>query len=568
MPQIRKTNNSRTACPAWRNMKKRISKQVICGLLLAFACAVSAGCGNGGKMDTPTPDMQASSAPETPTQDASPTDSADPDATPTKTPSSTPTPTPDIFAGIAKKDIKAGVSVHDPSIFVDNGTYYIYGSHMANAKSTDLRTWKYCGNGYSSTNRMFVNLFDKSIGIFDYAGDKGNNQYAVWAPHVIYNRAMGKYCMYMCTSSTYIKSSLCFATSDSPEGPFKWEANILYSGFTKLDIDKTDVLDVVSEEYAKKTYLKSGGAYENMKWPNCIDPTVFYDEDGRMWMVYGSWSGGIFLLEIDEQTGLPIHPGTDAENEVDAYFGRRLLGGMHTSIEGPYIEYNPENGYYYLFVSYGGLERTGGYQMRVFRAEKVTGPYVDMNGERPVMASHTKYGLKLSGNYLLPGIKTAYMATGGQSSFKDTDGKYYLCFHTRFDNKTEYHEPRVQQYFFNKEGWPVLAPYCTSGETLDKNGIEKSKLTGTYYFVTQKLAIGSTIEKPVLIELKEDGTVTGEKTEGTWTGGEGTCYMTITYDNTVYSGVFVRMKDQAGTDVICFTAAGDNKGAWGVHYEK
>ncbi len=30
-----------------------------------------------------------------------------------------------------------------------------------------------------------------------------------------------------------------------------------------------------------------------------------------MWMVYGSWSGGIFLLEIDEKTGLVIHPKED-----------------------------------------------------------------------------------------------------------------------------------------------------------------------------------------------------------------------------------------------------------------
>ena len=40
----------------------------------------------------------------------------------------------------------------------------------------------------------------------------------------------------------------------------------------------------------------------------------FYDKDGRMWMVYGSWSGGIFLIEIDEETGYPIYPEADEEN--------------------------------------------------------------------------------------------------------------------------------------------------------------------------------------------------------------------------------------------------------------
>ena len=32
-------------------------------------------------------------------------------------------------------------------------------------------------------------------------------------------------------------------------------------------------------------------------------------------------------LEIDEQTGLVIHPEADPENNVDAYFGKKLFGG-------------------------------------------------------------------------------------------------------------------------------------------------------------------------------------------------------------------------------------------------
>ena len=82
---------------------------------------------------------------------------------------------------------------------------------------------------------------------------------------------------------------------------------------------------------------------------NCIDPDVFYDEDGRMWMVYGSWSGGIFLIEIDEETGYPIYPEADEENHVDSYYGKKLLGGYHNSIEGPHIMYDETSGYYYLF---------------------------------------------------------------------------------------------------------------------------------------------------------------------------------------------------------------------------
>lgn len=73
-------------------------------------------------------------------------------------------------------------------------------------------------------------------------------------------------------------------------------------------------------------------------------------------MVYGSWSGGIFLIEIDEETGYPIYPEADEENHVDSYYGKKLLGGYHNSIEGPHIMYDETSGYYYLFLSYGNLQ--------------------------------------------------------------------------------------------------------------------------------------------------------------------------------------------------------------------
>ena len=87
--------------------------------------------------------------------------------------------------------------------------------------------------------------------------------------------------------------------------------------------------------------------FMNVSRMNIMDPDVFYDEDGRMWMVYGSWSGGIFMIEIDEDTGYPIYPEADEENHVDSYYGKKLLGGYHNSIEGPHIMYDETSGYYY-----------------------------------------------------------------------------------------------------------------------------------------------------------------------------------------------------------------------------
>lgn len=108
-----------------------------------------------------------------------------------------------------------------------------------------------------------------------------------------------------------------------------------------------------------------------------------------MWMVYGSWSGGIFLLQLDEKTGKVIHPAADADRNADAGFGKRLIGGGHKSIEGPYILYDPDSDYYYLYVSYGSLTREGGYQIRVFRSKTVNGDYTDMKGQSPQLEAAT-----------------------------------------------------------------------------------------------------------------------------------------------------------------------------------
>lgn len=476
------------------------------------------------------------------------------------------------YDGIKTASIRAGVSVHDPSILKADGTYYIFGSHMSGASSTDLRTWTSIGNGYTPGNPIYDNLFATEH-VFDYAGsnvsviptDDGGRH--VWAPDVIYNEKQGLYYMYFCTSSTWNASNLCYATSEKPEGPYTWKGALVYSGFTSETLANTDVTDYVTQEYALANYVTPKNEYNFEEYPNAIDPTIFYDGEGRMWMVYGSWSGGIFLLEIDESTGLVIHPEADPENNVDAYFGKKLIGGGHKSIEGPYILYDEESGYYYLFVSYGALTSKGGYQIRVFRSETVDGQYVDMSGQYPEKGlNHTYYGLKLSGNYFLPSLTKAYMATGHNSAFIDDDGKMYIVYHTRFDDGQEYHEPRVHQFLLNEEGWPCMFPYATDGETVSSDGYDKTEVVGEYYMINQGMNVDAQIAEPVKIVLSKRGNVYGDGITGTWEMKDGSYYMSITMDDVTYSGVFCEMNDEAGTHVMTFSAVGNNKGIWGVKY--
>ena len=467
-------------------------------------------------------------------------------------------------------DVTSGASVHDPSVLRVGDTYYIYGSHMTAAKSTDLKSWQQIADGYHAENPVYGAVYDRYEEAFAWSGaptsfnptdDAATGGEHVWAADVIYNREMGKYVMYYCTPSTYYISNICYATSDSPEGPFQWQGALIYSGFALSNMERTNVLDVVSREYAEQTYLR-GPIYNQKKWPNAIDPSVFYDQEGRMWMVYGSWSGGIFILEIDPYTGQVIHPEADAENRVDPYFGKWLCGGEHKSIEAPYILY--AEGYYYLFVSYGSLVRNGGYQIRVYRSTSPDGPYGDMNGAVPDGVTHANFGLKLSGNYDLPSLPVAYMATGHNSALVDTDGKYYVVHHTRFDSGTEYHSPRAHQFLINREGWPCLLPYQTQGETVSETGYDMAEVVGRYYLVRQDTTVTGKIPPITVAYLLGDGKVYLENGEGSWSMQADTYYMSITLDGEVFQGVFCRMPDEAGNACMVFSAVGGNESLWGV----
>lgn len=537
---------------------------MVCGLavLLAFelmACGASQDTGTSGSAEAGTEQEDTASEEEEGTQMG--TIPADLDFTVS-------------YDGIATAKIEAGVSVHDPSIVKVDGKYYIFGSHMSTAVSEDLRTWTSLGDGYKVKDQIYYELMANKDA-FAYAGSKNSviptddRAWHVWAPDVIYNEETGLYYLYFCTSSTWNASNLCYATSENIDGPYEWKGALIYSGFTAQTLDDTDVAEYVDRDTAKDRYIKKSNEYNFNKYPNAIDPTVLYDGDGRLWMVYGSWSGGMYLLELDKSTGEVIHPQEDEANRVDPYFGKRLLGGNHSSIEGPYILYDEESGYYYLFVSYGGLAREGGYQIRVFRSETIDGDYVDMNGEYPMDTNnpeHYPYGLKLSGNYFLPSLEMAYMATGHNSAFVDDDGKKYIVNHTRFDNKTEEHEPRVHQFIVNEEGWPCMLPYATDGETVSESGYSMADVAGRYYVIDQGTAIDAEIAQPFILYLDESGKVYGDGVEGSWEMKDNTCYMKVSYQGTDYSGVFCQMNDEAGTQVMTFSAVGNNESVWGVKY--
>ena len=447
--------------------------------------------------------------------------------------------------------------VHDPAIYLDkDGTYYIFGSHMAAATSKDLRKWDQYSNFVSPENPLFEGLFDKKEA-FAFTGKFGDGNYAVWAPDVSYNPYLKKYVMYFCTTASYMKSTLCMATADEAKGPYRFQARLMSSGFDRETVKLTDLYDVLGEDADLSVYLHENGEYNNLKWPNCIDPNTFHDEDGRFWMVYGSWSGGIFLIELDEHTGLPIHPATDREKDIDAYYGYKLMGGGHKSIEGPYIFYDKVSGYYYLFVSFGWLEREGGYQIRLFRARKPQGPYLDQEGRNVYFEEdHAPFGLKLMGNYDFPSLEMAYRAPGHNSAFEDTDGKLYVVYHQRFDMQWEIHEPRVHELFRTADGWLTASPFATVKEEQKDKRYTAEEIEGTYYVLDHERDIDKVIHTPRERVFGTD--ITFETREH--------AQIRFTVDGRSFEGVVIEMVDEAENPVLCISGVGENRSIWAVRY--
>ncbi|RKL68346.1 glycoside hydrolase family 43 [Salipaludibacillus neizhouensis] len=443
-------------------------------------------------------------------------------------------------------------SVHDPSVIRVDETFYVFGSHLAAAKTNDLMNWEQISSNVSEENPLFENVFEELEEAFEWA-----NSDTLWAADVRQLEDGKFYMYYNACQGDAPRSALGIAVADDIEGPYEDLGIFLKSGM--WDEESPD-----------------GTIYDATVHPNAIDPETFFDKDGNLWMVYGSYSGGIFVLEMDPETGFPL---------PNQGYGDHLMGGNHSRIEASYIEYNAETDFYYLYVTYGGLDAVGGYNMRVARSENPDGPYYDAEGNAmsEVMGepdtifddrSIEPYGVKQMGNFLFTrelgesgtGSGTGYVSPGHNSIYTDEDtGDMFMFFHARFPETGEMHEIRVHQMFMNKEGWPVVAPYRYAEEKLDK--LNRKDLIGDYKFINHGKEISADIKESVTVSLDKNNKITGEVT-GRWKKtGHNSAELTI--DDSVYHGVFLRQWDPTSESYVMTFTASSNEGVtiWGSQME-
>lgn len=212
-----------------------------------------------------------------------------------------------------------------------------------------------------------------------------------------------------------IRHILASATSHSPMGPWKQRGSVV----------KTDTSNAM----------------------NALDPTVAKDPtNGTQWLIYGSFFSGIYCLQLNPRTGLPMHPGDHGKCIA------RRANGKTNIIEAPEVIYNPKLKKYFLFVSYGPLFTH--YNVRVGRSNNPYGPYYDYFGHNMV---------KPENNYPVLTYAYRFRHQPGWSGVSgcgvlDDNGHFYMFHQGRLAPSNLMMDLMVRKIFWTPGGWPVVSP--------------------------------------------------------------------------------------------------------------
>ncbi|WP_239615976.1 arabinan endo-1,5-alpha-L-arabinosidase [Cohnella mopanensis] len=376
-------------------------------------------------------------------------------------------------------------NAHDPSIIKVGDTYYVFSTDIKAAgtprpgimvrKSKDLIQWDWVGYALKGGIPLAASSWTKATNL--------------WAPDIA--KLGEKYYLYYSASEFGTNRSIIgVATSSSIEGPW------------------TDEGEVVRTQQSDA--------------PNAIDPNIAIDADGRPWMAYGSFFGGIYVAPLDPATG----------KFKDEGFGKQIASRSHQTeegaLEGPYIIYEPKFKKYYLFVSYDSL--FADYNVRVGRSDSIEGPYVDRNGHEMNDSSYEpqyEIGNKVLGDYSFS-EGDGWVAPGHNSILQDGD-RSFMIHHARGQSKTSWAYLHVRQMIWTEDGWPVVSPERYAGETIQ--AIPESSIPGEWERIYQAKDVNGRVQgKP--LSLSWDGAAEGEPGTGKWKlKGEHTLEVTWSLDN-------------------------------------
>ena len=283
--------------------------------------------------------------------------------------------------------------------------YYMFGTGLTVYHSDDAHVWKAVGDdkgrcGYQNHQLFGSDYITALAGPLGWTKSSPENKpgagYLVWAPHVMYNTTINKWCFYGSTSAWgALQSEIFMGTSDNITGPY------------------TDI-----------TTIARSVSTENKV--NAIDPATFYSPDGTLYMVYGSYQTGIAIKKLNADgtcIGGESKYIADLNSSLDDG-GAKLITTVDGigSGEGPFVKY--QNGYYYLYVAYGG--NGWNYTTRVFRSKNPEGPYAGINGveaDSTLNNEERMRGNQFMSSYLIQGNSWINSGTAHNSLFNAQNDK-------------------------------------------------------------------------------------------------------------------------------------------------
>lgn len=289
--------------------------------------------------------------------------------------------------------------IHDPVMAKDGDTYYVFstGSRIIIICSKDMIEWEWCGRVFERTPRW---LAEAVPGVGD-----------LWAPDISYFN--GKWHLYYAGST-------------------------FGSNVSVIALATNVTLDPESPEYA---WVDEGEVIASQRisnW-NAIDANLAFDLGGTPWLAFGSYWSGIKLRKIDAATG---KLATDDETRYS--LAQRFTNDG--AVEAPFII--ERHGLYYLFVSFDsccrGAEST--YNVRVGRAEQITGPYVDRE-EIPMLEGGGTQILTAYDRWRGPGHNGIYLE----------DGTYWMVYHAYDAKEVGIPKLQIESLGWDEAGWPYLA---------------------------------------------------------------------------------------------------------------
>ena len=420
-------------------------------------------------------------------------------------------------------------NVHDPTVMLaEDGYYYMYqtdasygnahtaGGHFHGRRSKDLVNWEYLGGVMPSLPGWVIpklNEIRSEMGLSEVSPETADFGY--WAPCVrkVRNGLYRMYYSIVCpgyldgANSWGERAFIGLLENSNPADNNGWE-------------DKGYVITNASDKGLNFHIRPDNWANCYYKW-NAIDPSYLIDNDGKHYLIYGSWHSGIAALEVNAETGKPLNtlPTPWGTGEDIAAYGSliatREMGNRWQASEGPEVIYNAATGYYYLFMAYDALEVP--YNTRVCRSQNIYGPYLGIDGTN----------LTETGGEMLPIVTHPYKFNNSHgwvgiahcAVFDDGNGNWYYASQGRFPENVggnTYSNAlmmgHVRSIRWNSQGWPVVMPERYGA--VPQIAITEDKLVGNWEHIDLSYSYGKQKESSNMT-LAADHTIT----DGTWKGG-------------------------------------------------